>query len=414
MTRLFAILAVICAPVLAWAEIEIKEVRSPDGIDAWLVEEHAIPFVSIELIFDGGASLDLPGKRGATNLMMALIEEGAGDMDARAFQTAREDLAASYSFEAFDDSVSVSARFLTENRDVALELLRLALTEPRFDEDAIERVRSQVQSVIRSDATNPNRIAGAAFDAAAFGDHPYGSSLNGTLESVAALTRDDLLEAYRNAFVRGRVHVGAAGDITGDELGALLDDLLSGLPEDGPDLPERADYALSGGVTVVPFDGPQSVAMFGHTGIERDADEFFAAYILNEILGGSGLRSRLMREVREARGLTYGVYSYLVPKDHAELYMGSMSASNARIAEAIEVVRAETGAYPLRFDGNGRIASILAGMQRTGLPVDYVANRNAYIEAVTLDEVRAVAADLLQPDALHFVVVGQPEGLEVN
>jgi zinc protease len=433
MKRLILALFLMVAPFVARAEIEIQEVTSPGGIDAWLVEEQSIPFAALEIIIDGGASLDEPGKRGATNLMMGLLEEGAGDMDARAFQTAREGLAASYGFDAYDDSVVITARFLTENRDQAVELLRKALTEPRFDQDALDRVRAQVQSIIRSDSTDPNEIAGAAFDAAAFGDHPYGSDINGTAESVSALTRADIITAHRNALVRSRVHVGAAGDISAQELGILLDDLLGALPEEGPVLPEPVAFGLDGGTTVIDFETPQSVALFGHEGLERDDEDFFAAYILNEILGGRGVQSRLMEEVREKRGLTYGVYSYLVPKDYAALYLGSVASANDRIAQAIAVIRDEwarmaqggvtaeeleaaktylTGAYPLRFDGNAAIAGILAGMQATGLPPDYVENRNAYVEAVTLDDINRVAGELLYPEGLHFVVVGQPEGLD--
>ena len=425
-------LTVVARPARA---IDIQEITSPGGIDAWLVQESSIPFVAIEIVFDGGATLDLPGKRGATNLMMALLEEGSGDLDARGFQEAREALAASYGFNAYDDSVSISAVFLTENQDEAVALLRSALIEPRFDDDAIERVRAQVQSILRSDAQDPNSIVGAAFDAAAYGDHPYGSSLDGTTETVAGLRQVDLFDAHRNALVTGRVHVGAAGDISAEELGALIDDLIGDLPSDGPDIPDRAEFGLTGGTTIIDYDTPQSVALFGHAGIERDADDFFAAFILNEILGGSGLESRLMREVREERGLTYGIYTYLVPKDLSESYLGQVASSNDTIAEAIDVVRAEwalmanegvsaeelaqaktylTGAYPLRFDGNADIAGILVGMQAVGLPTEYIENRNDYVNAVTLEDVNRVASELLDPDGLHFVVVGQPEGLEAS
>ena len=433
MKRLVLTLALLLAPLAARAEINIQQVKSPGGIDAWLVEEAAIPFVALEIVIDGGASLDEPGKRGATNLMMGLLEEGAGEMDARAFQTAREGLAASYGFRARDDRVVITARFLTENRDEAVDLLRLALTEPRFDQNALDRVRAQVLSGIRSDATDPNSIAGRTFDREAFGDHPYGSPINGTAESVNSLTRDDIVTAHQNALVRSRVHVGAAGDITPGELGRLLDELLGDLPAEGPARPGPAGFALDGGTTVVDFETPQSVALFGHEGLPRDDEDFFAAYILNEILGGRGVQSRLMEEVREKRGLTYGVSTYLVPKDYAALYLGNLASANDRIAEAIAVIRDEwarmadegvsatvladaktylTGAYPLRFDGNAEIAGILAGMQATGLPSDYVENRNGYIEAVTLEEVNRVAHELLDPEALHFVVVGQPDGLE--
>ena len=419
----------------AHAEIDIQEVTSPGGIDAWLVEENSIPFVAIEIVIDGGASLDDPAKRGATNLMMALLEEGSGDLTAREFQQAREGLAASYGFDAYDDSVTISAVFLTENSDEAVALLREALINPRFDDDAIERVRAQVQSIIRSDAQDPNSIAGTAFDAAAFGDHPYGSSINGTAETVAAISRDDLLAAHRNALVRSRVFVGAAGDISADELGVLIDGLIGDLPMDGPPIPPRVEFGLGGGTTIVPFDTPQSVALFGHVGIERDDDDFFAAYLLNEILGGNGLESRLMREVREERGLTYGIYTYLVPKTSSEMYLGSVASANETIAEAIAVVRDEwalmatqgvsaqeleqaktylTGAYPLRFDGNAEIAGILASMQWTGLTPEYIINRNDFVNAVTLEEINRVASELLDPEGLHFVVVGQPVGLEAS
>ncbi len=415
--------------------VEIKEVTSPGGLKAWLVEEPSIPFMALEIRFKGGASVDREGKRGAINLMTALIEEGAGDLDATEFAAARQALAASYGFDVYDDALTVSAQFLTENRDEALALLKLALTEPRFDDAAIERVRAQVQSIIASDLKDPGKIAAAAFDELAFGDHPYGSQLNGTAESVAALTRDDLVNAYRDTIALDRVYIGAVGDITAAELGPLLDDLLGGLPATGAELPGEADYLLTGGETVIPFDTPQSVALFGHEGIERDDPEFFAAYLLNQILGDSGLTSRLMEEVREKRGLTYGVYSFLATKDLAELYMGQVASANDRVAQAIEVIRAEwakaasegvtaeelevaktylTGAYPLRFDGNAPIARILVGMQMDDLPISYIETRNAKVEAVTLEEVNSLAKRLLQPDGLHFVVVGQPEGLEAS
>ncbi len=435
MIRFVLAIALSLTAATARAQIEIQEITSPSGVDAWLVEEDSIPFIALELIFDGGATLDLPGKRGATNLMMALLEEGSGDLDARGFQEARENLAASFRFNAGDDSVSVSAVFLTENQDEAMALLRDALVSPRFDQSAIDRVRAQVLSGIRSDANDPNRIAGATLDALAFGDHPYGSAIDGTEDSVAGLTQADLFEAHENAFSTARVHVGAAGDIRADELGVLIDDLLGGLPDEAPELPDHVEFALDGGTTVVPFETPQSVALFGHSGIERDDEDFFAAFIINEVLGGRGVESRLMREVREKRGLTYGVSTFLVPKDFTETYLGQVASANDRIAEAIAVIRDEwalmareglsqdeldaaktylTGSYPLRFDGNAEIAGILAGMQSVGLGTDYVANRNDFITAVTLEDVNRVAAELLDPDRLHFVVVGQPEGLETT
>lgn len=436
MTRFLSlIVAAALWAVPAWAVVDIKEVTSPGGIKAWLVEDHSIPFTALEIRFKGGGVLDAPGKRGAVNLMVGLLEEGAGDMDARAFAARSEALAARLSFGASDDSVRISAQMLTENRDEALAHLKTALLAPRFDPDAIERVRAQVQSILRSDATDPNAIAGQTFDRLAWGAHPYGGSMDGTPQTVAALTREDLLAAHRGALALDRLYVGAVGDITPAELGVALDTLFGDLPAAGGAFPSMGKYQLGGGVTVVPFDSPQSVAFFGHEGIARDDPDFFAAYILNHVLGGAGFESRLMTELREKRGLTYGVGTFLVPMDYGALYMGQLASDNTKIAEALEVIRAEwielatngitaeeleaaktylVGSYPLRFDGNRQIARILASMQMSDLGLDYIPERNARINAVTLDDVRRVAARILRPDDLHFVVVGQPEGISAG
>lgn len=428
--RLAALMVVFALPVRA--EIDIQTVVSPGGIKAWLVEDHNIPFTALEIRFRGGTSLDAEGKRGAVNLMSALIEEGTGDLDSQGFARARDSLAADFSFSADEDQVSVSARFLTENRDEAIDLLRRALTEPRFDAEAVERVRGQVLANIRSDAKDPGSLAGKELRAIAFGTHPYGSDGDGTIESVTALTRDDIVAAHMAALARDRIYVSAAGDVSAADLGPILDRLLGSLPETGAPIPDRAVVNLSGGITVKDFPGPQSTVIFAHEGMKRDDPDFFAASLLNEIMGGGRFGSRLMSEVREKRGLTYGIGSYLVGYDLAELYMGQFSSANGTVGEAIQVIRDEwrrisesavteeelataktymTGSYPLRFDGNGRIASILVGMQMIGLTPDYPKTRNDKVNAVTMEDIQRVAKRLYRPDDLRFVVVGQPDGV---
>ncbi|WP_319545510.1 pitrilysin family protein [Ruegeria conchae] len=433
MKRILATLIAVAIALPAWAEIKIQEVTSPGGITAWLVEDHSIPFTALEMRFRGGTSLDDPDKRGAVYLMSGLIEEGAGDMDVRTYARELEALAASFSYRATDDSVSISTRFLTENRDDVVNLLRTTIHDPRFDQDAIERVRGQVLSGLKSDQTDPNDIAGRSFAAMAYGDHPYATDGKGTIESVSGLTRDDIIAAYQNVFAKDRLYVGAVGDITAEELGTLLDTLLVDLPATGKAIPDKADVKIDGGISVVEFNTPQSVALFGQKGIDRDDPDFFAAFILNHILGGGGFESRLMHEVREKRGLTYGVSTFLVPKDLASVYLGSVSSANDRIADAVNVIRDEwaraasegftqeelddaktylTGAYPLRFDGNGQIAGIMVGMQMEDLPIDYIATRNDKVNAVTLEDINRVAAEFLDPEGLHFTVVGKPIGLD--
>lgn len=416
----------------AAADIDIQEITSPQGTSAWLVEDHTIPFVALDIRFQGGTSIDPEGKRGAVYFMTGLLEEGAGDLDAQAYAQQAEALAAQISFSSYRDSVAISAQFLSQNRDEAADLLRNALVAPRFDESAIERVRTQILSIIESHQQDPDELAAQAFNAQAYGEHPYASPEQGTLATIAAMTRDDLVAAHRAALTRDRVFIGAAGDITAEELGVLIDRLIGDLPAEGPALPGPAEYALEGGVTVVDYPTPQSVTIFGHEGIERTDEDFFPAFVLNQILGGGGFQSRLMNEVRVNRGLTYGIYSYLSLADWQPMLLGQFSSSNNLVAEAIEVTRSiwqdmaengvteeeleaaklyMTGAYPLRFDGNGTIAGILAGMQQDGMPTEYINTRNDRVNAVTMEDIRRVAARLLQPDGLRFVVVGQPEGL---
>lgn len=424
------VLALLAVPAQA---IEIQDVTSPGGIKAWLVQDDSIPFVALDIQFRGGASMDTEGKRGAVNMMTALLEEGAGSNSATQFAQAVEDLGARLSFSASDDTVSVGFQSLTENRDAAADLLAQALAQPRFDEDALTRVRGQVQAVIRSEATDPNSIAAKEMAAQAWGEHPYATSINGTAESVAALTRQDLVAAKNRVLARDRVVVGAAGDISAEELGLLLDRILGGLPEQATaPLPEQAELQVTGGTTVIDWDSPQTVVAFAGPGIPIDDPDYFAAFVANHILGGGGFSSRLMEEIREKRGLTYGVGTALATGLYGQTWQGGMSGSNATTAEAVELIRAEwarmaegvtdqeltdaktylTGEYPLRFDGNGRIASILAGMQLIGFPIDYIDTRNAKVEAVTSEDVSRVAQRLLDPERLRFVLVGRPEGIE--
>ncbi len=430
MIRIALFLLALATPLRA--EIAIQEVTSPGGIKAWLVEDHGIPFTALEIRFQGGTSLDAPGKRGAVNLMTALIEEGAGDLDSQGFAAARDALAAEFSFGSDQDGVSVSARFLTENRDQAMALLQQALVAPRFDRVAVDRVRGQVLAGLRNDEKDQDAIAGNLSRARSFGDHPYATVGDGTVTSVTALTRDDIVAAFAASVARDRITVAAAGDISAAELGLLLDSVLGDLPATGAAQPGKAEMMIKAGVKVQDFPGPQSVVLFGHGGIRFDDPDYFAASLLNEIFGGGRFGARLMTEVREKRGLTYGIGTGLASYDHAESLVGQFQVSNDKVAEAIDVIRAEwariatdgvtdeelttaktymTGSYPLRFDGNGTIASILVGMQVMGLAADYPKTRNARVEAVTMADMKRVAARLFQPNDLAFIVVGQPVGV---
>ncbi|AWX92924.1 insulinase family protein [Paracoccus mutanolyticus] len=433
MIRAFVSLVFLALATLPARAIDIQQITSPGGIKAWLVEDHSIPFTALSLMFKGGASLDAPDKRGAVNLMTALLEEGAGERDSVQYAEAVEALGARFGFDVGDDALTVSARMLTENRDQAADLLHQALTRPRFDADAVERVRAQVQSVIRSEATDPQAIASKELARQAWGDHPYATSINGTAESVAALTRDDLVDAAARVMARDRVVIAAAGDIDARDLGLLIDRILGDLPAKGTaPLPEPATLDLTGGVTVIDWDSPQTVVTFAQAGLPISDPDYFAAVVADHILGGGGFSSRLMDQIREKRGLTYGVGTGLANGLFGQTWQGGMASANEKVAEAVGLIRSEwdrfardgvtqaeldnaktylTGEYPLRFDGNAKIAGILAGMQLIGLPADYVNTRNSRVEAVTAADVQRVSRRLLHADQIRFVLVGRPQGI---
>ena len=417
------------SPALA---VEIQERTSPNGQVFWLVEEPSIPIVSIEIGFRGGARLDTPAEVGLTNFTTSLMTEGSGEMDAVAWAKRADEISARITVDSKSDQVEVSARFLADNIDASTEFLATTLVMPRFDEAAITRVRGQILSSIASSETDPDEIASNTWWSRAFPDHPYGRDADGTKETVNGFTADDFRRAHARLLTRSNAFVAIVGAIAPERAGRMVDRILEGLPEGAPYEKTIAGNTPPPGVHVVELAVPQSVAVFGHVGLPRSDPDFIPAYVMNYILGGGGFTSRLTEEVREKRGLAYSVYSYPYVMDEAWLYMGGVQTANERIAESLEVIRAEwsrmaeqglteedlktaktyiTGSFPLRFDSNSKIAGYLLFMQMEDLGIDYLDRRNGLIEAVTLDDVNRVAARLLDADKLSIVVVGKPVGL---
>lgn len=433
MKHFLATLALGVTLALPAAAIEITEVTSPMGRTGWLVQDDSIPFASIEVIFTGGTSLDRPERAGAVSLMTSLLTEGAGDLDAQGYAAALEALAGSIGFDARRDSVTLSIRALSENRAEVIDLALLAITEPHFDQVSLERVRAQTVAQLERAARNPDTLAGRRFSELGYSGHAYSRPASGSPDTVSALTLDSVLEAHRAVFNKDLVYFGAAGDISPEEFGAFMDRLLDDLPVSNTPLPEYRSFDAPPGVTLVDFEGPQSVVQFGHSGIRWDDPDFMPAFVMNEIFGGGGFGSRLMRELRETRGLTYGVYTGLSSGRFGDSFGGRFSTANETVGQAIALVREQyewlanggvtqedleriqtylTGAYPLRFDGNEAIAGILASMQFQQFPLNYVNIRNDLVRAVTLEDVHRVARRLARADELQFVVVGRPQDLE--
>ena len=424
---LFALL-----PAVAGA-IEIKEITTPLGIKAWLVEDKSTPVVALSFSFSGGTATDPAGQAGITDLMAGLLTDGAGSMNAQAFRQRQEDAAASLGFNASLDRLTGSLRVLTANRDEGFELLRLALTQPRFDLDMLAQRRAQTIASINQAAQRPGSVAGRTLMETLFAGHPYAADPDGTPEGLAAVTPDLLKKRAAELLLRNNLIVSAVGDIGEAELARQLDRSFGVLPTGTPPaLPPQWVPPTKPRVVVVERPVPQSSALMALPGIPRDDPEWYAALVMNHVLGGGGQQSRLFNEVREKRGLAYSVSSGLRTYKRASLLVMSTGSANERIAEAIKVIRAEmgrmrnegvtdaelndaktylTGALALSLDSSGSIAGLLHSMQMDGLTPDHLTRRASLIAAVKLDDVRKVARRLLRDETLTTVVVGKPVGV---
>lgn len=437
MKKLFFVLTCFCLllPSLARAETKVQHVRSTGGIEAWLVQEKSVPIIAISFAFVGGASQDPNGKAGLTQFMTGLLDEGAGSYDSRSFQEKLQALAISLSFSLDRDYISGTLQTLSANRETAFDLLRLALNEPRFDADAVERVRGQIYSVLRNQANNIEMQSALAFSAAAFPNHPYGVPKMGTEDSVGKISRDDIVAAHKKLLAQDNLKISVVGDIGADELAKKLDMIFGELPKKA-ELTAVPDIVLqnAGKRIVVPKDGPQTNIQFGQIAPKRRDTDFMAAYILNHMLGGSSFSSRLYKEIREKRGLTYGVYTDIATLDHAALFAGAMATKNETAGESVHLIEAEIarfvkdgptpqelaetksfliGFYPLQFATTTKIASMLLGLQLDGLGSDYLTKREDLINAVTIEDVKRVAQKIFK-DPLLIVVAGKPKGVEGN
>jgi zinc protease len=410
----------------------IQRVVSPGGIEAWLVQEPSLPLVALNFAFVGGASQDPVDKPGVGYMVSSLLDDGAGELDTKAFHQRLEDNAAELRFSVTHDYFFGSIRLLRERQEQSFDLLRLALNEPRFDADAVGRVRDQVIAALRRETTDPGSIATRTWWRTAFGKHPYGQPTNGELTSIPTIGVEDLRAYTKRILTRSTLKVVAVGDIDPASLGKVLDQVFGKLPARGV-LTAVPDVTMQGAGKriVTQLSVPQSVVRLGGSGLMRKDPDFIPAYVVNHILGGGSFTSRLYDEVREKRGLVYGVYSYLLGMRHTALFMTTTQAGADATREALELIERETnrmitegpteaeltkakaylkGSYALNFDTSTKIANLLLQIRLDDLGIDYIDKRNGLMDAVTIDDARR-AAKRLATDGLLVTVVGQPKGL---
>jgi zinc protease len=426
----FMLAGVLAAAPLPAHATTIERIVSPGGIPAWLVREPSVPLIAVDFAFRGGANQDPVDKPGVATMMASLLDEGAGDIESTQFHERVEAKAIEIGFAATRDYISGSLRTLTENQDEAVALMRLALTAPRFDAPDVERIREQLLAGLRRATQSPNDLANQRWWATAFPGHPYGRPVRGTLQSVPTITVDDLRTFMRNVFARDGLKIAIVGNIDAAGAGKLVDRVFGALPATGGLSPIAvASPQGLGNKIAIDLDVPQSVVLIGGAGIARKDPDFMAAFVLNHVLGGSAFSSRLYKEVREARGLAYSVYSAVFPLDYAALFVSGTATRADRTGQTLEVIEAEiqklaesgpteeelvkaksflAGSYALRFDTSTKIAEQLVQIQLEDLGIDYIDKRNGLVEAVTMADVKRVAKRLLEGGML-VTVVGRPQ-----
>jgi zinc protease len=419
------------APVDARA-MTIERVVSPLGIEAWLVQDRTLPLIALDFAIRGSADQDPADKPGVANMATSLLDEGAGPFDAAAFQDRLESKAIELDFRAGRDYLRGTLRTLKANRDEAFDYLRLALTEPRFDPPVVERIRAQLMSRLQRESTSPGDMASRNWWATAFPGHPYGNPVNGTPDSLPRISVDDLKSYVGRVLARDSLKIALVGDIDPETAGKLIDRTFGALPAKADLTPVAAAVPQGlGRRIVIPLDVPQAVVNFGGPGISRADPDFMAAYIVNHVLGGGSFSSRLYREVREKRGLAYGIYSGLLWFQHSAVLVGSTATRDEATGDSIEVIEREVrrmhdqgptaeefakaktylkGAFALGLDTSSRIANQLVQIQLDNLGIDYIERRASLIDAVSLDDTKRAAKRLLD-GGLLVTIVGRPRGV---
>ncbi|MEO0607763.1 MAG: pitrilysin family protein [Pseudomonadota bacterium] len=410
----------------------IQQFTTPGGVSVWLVEEPSIPILSLRMAWQAGDANDPEGMEGLTNAMVYHMNEGAGDLEAQAFFKRMEELNMSFACGSSNESTYCNASMLTDNVEDSFEMIGLAYSAPRFDDGPFERYKREQEVSLQTRETNAGYLASRARAAALYPDHVYARETSA--DSLAAITQDAMRAQKDKLMVQEGMLVTAVGAISPEALAPLIDQAVAGLPQTSETV-ETDEVVLAAAAATpvaISLPQPQSLVTFAAPAMKREDPDFYTAVVLNYTFGGGGFESRLMKDLRVARGLTYGVRTSVSGDEKMQLWSGSGQTKNESAGEFIEGIKENmvkmvsdgmtdeeltgakaylTGSYPLGFDSNAKIAARMMGVRLDDLPVDFFDTRNAMVEAVTLEDVNRVAADYLAPENFTFVVVGEPEGL---
>jgi zinc protease len=412
---------------------QIESWETTNGARVLFVEAPDLPMLDLRVVFDAGSARDA-GRAGLAAMTANMLTQGAGDWDADELAVRMEAVGASLESSALRDMAFVATRTLTREPalETSLETLSKVLAEPRFAAPDLERLRQNTLTALRQEEQDPGTVAQKALYREIYGEHPYAGAPNGTPEGVGALSREDLASFHRQYYVARNAVVAMVGAVTRAQAQAIAERITAGLPagEPAPPPPQVPDLAAAK-TRRIDFTSSQTHVLIGQPGMRRGDPDYFPLYVGNHVLGGSGLVSLLMEEVREKRGLSYSVYSYFLPMRADGPFLMGLQTKNDQADQAREVLMATlrdfiqngpteaqlaaakkniTGGFPLRIAGNGKVVEYLAMIGFYGLPLDYLDRFTERVDAVTAEQIRDAFARRLHPDHLALVKVGPQPG----
>ena len=410
----------------ALAGVKIEHWVSPAGARVYFVESRVLPMLDVQVDFAAGSMFDPEGKSGLAALTRSALDLGAGTRDETAIAEQLADIGAGLGGGADTDRANVTLRTLSakEKRSQALDILSSVLHQPRFDAAIFEREKARTIAGLKEAMTRPDAIAGKAFWAAMYPNHPYGRQA--TPESISSLNRDDLAAFHARYYNAANASITLVGDLSRAEAEKIAETIAAGLPKGEAATPPAPPVVVTGKTLKLPHPASQAHIHIGLPAIERGNPDFFPLLVGNYTLGGGGFVSRLMKEVRDKRGYAYSVYSYFAPLRQTGPFQIGLQTKRSQAGDAIKVARDVlegflregpsedelaaakanlTGSFPLRLDSNKKLLDNAAVIGFYGLPLDYLDQYQAKVQAVTADDIRQAFARRVSPANLVTVTV---------
>ena len=407
---------------------EPSELRTKKGIKFWYVKDTSVPIVSLDFGFVGGAFFDLDDEEGTSKFLASILDEGAGDLNSVNFQKKMNALGMKLSFSSTKDLFSGKFQTVSENKKESFDLLKLVFLKPRFDKNEIEKIRNQLIASYKISNSNISDTASRQFYKNFYRGHKFSRNDDGNLDSLKKINFEELNFFFKNFVTRNNLVLSISGDIDQNDAINLIDDSFGFLPESSEnikEIPKKGKF--ESGIKFIEKKTPQSAVVFGQKGIPRNSEDFFAARICNYVMGGGGFQSRLYKNIREKRGLTYSIYSYFISHRNNDILIGGFQTKNESVNKTIELVKSEwkkmnlngisqeelneaktyyKGSFTRNYSSTSTISSLLNAVQLYGLNIDYFKKRNKIIDDLTLDKVNRIASEIFQSENLFFLVVG--------